>query len=116
SGPAREAGREAGLTGRGGPREVFAVALRLGLTSFGGPVAHIGYFRDEYVERRGGVDERQFSELVAVTNLLPGPSSSQLGMAIGAQRAGLRGGAAAWLGFTLTSAVRVTAPALLRCV
>jgi len=76
-------------------------------------VAHIGYFRDEYVERRGWVDERQFSELVAVTNLLPGPSSSQLGMAIGAQRAGLRGGAAAWLGFTLPSAVVMTALALL---
>ena len=109
-----EAGRDARLTGRrGGPREVFAVALRLGLTSFGGPVAHIGYFRDEYVGRRAWVDERQFSELVAVTNLLPGPSSSQLGMAIGAHRAGVFGGAAAWLGFTLPSAVVMTALALL---
>ena len=68
--------------------EVFAVALRLGLTSFGGPVAHIGYFRDEYVGRRRWLDEHAFGELVAVTNLLPGPSSSQLGIAIGTLRAG----------------------------
>src|SRR4029078_5414008 len=85
-GAALEAGRDAGLTGRGGPREGFAVALRLGLTSFGGPVGPIGYFRQQYVGRREWVDEREFSELVAVTNLLPGPSSSQLGMAIGAHR------------------------------
>jgi chromate transporter len=89
--------------------EVFAVALRLGLTSFGGPVAHIGYFRTEYVERRRWLDEHAFGELVAVTNLLPGPSSSQLGIAIGALRAGSAGGAAAWLGFTLPSAVAMTA-------
>ncbi|HEX2302059.1 MAG TPA: chromate efflux transporter [Gaiella sp.] len=92
--------------------EVFAVAFRLGLTSFGGPVAHIGYFRDEYVDRRGWIDERGFSELVAVTSLLPGPSSSQLGIAVGAHRAGRLGGLAAWLGFTLPSAVAMTALAL----
>jgi len=98
--------------GGGGPAEVLGVALRLGLTSFGGPVAHIGYFRDEYVERRRWLDERAFSELVAVTNLLPGPSSSQLGIAIGARRAGTLGGFAAWLGFTLPSAVAMTVLAL----
>lgn len=94
---------------RGRVLEVFLVALRLGVTSFGGPVAHIGYFRDEYVARRGWVDERGFGELVAVTNLLPGPSSSQLGIAIGTLRAGKVGGVAAWLGFTLPSALLMTA-------
>lgn len=91
---------------------MLAVALRLGVTSFGGPVAHIGYFRHEYVERRGWIAEREFSELVAVTSLLPGPSSSQLGMAIGARRAGVPGALAAWVGFTLPTAVAMTALAL----
>jgi chromate transporter len=85
------------------------VALRLGLTSFGGPVAHIGYFRTEYVERRRWLSEHAFSELVAITNLLPGPSSSQLGIAVGTLRAGRLGGLAAWIGFTLPSAVAMTA-------
>lgn len=93
-------------------REVFLVALRLGLTSFGGPVAHIGYFRDEYVVRRRWLDEAGFGELVALTTLLPGPSSSQLGIAIGTLRAGKLGGLAAWLGFTLPSAAALTAFAL----
>ena len=92
--------------------EVFRTALRLGLTSFGGPVAHLGYFRQEYVARRGWLDEEQFGELVALTNLLPGPSSSQLGIAIGTQRAGKLGGLAAWVGFTLPSALALTAVAL----
>jgi chromate transporter len=82
------------------------------VTSFGGPVAHIGFFRTEYVERRQWLDEQAFSELVAVTNLLPGPSSSQLGIAVGARRAGRLGAVAAWLGFTLPSAVAMTALAL----
>jgi len=84
--------------------EVFLAALRLGLTSFGGPVAHIGYFRREYVERRGWIDEHRFADLVALSQFLPGPASSQLGIAIGTRRAGLAGGVAAWLGFTLPSA------------
>ena len=96
----------------GSAAEVLAVALRLGLTSFGGPVAHIGFFRQAYVEERRWVDEQEFSELVAVTNLLPGPSSSQLGIAIGARRAGVLGGLAAWTGFTAPSAVAMTAIAL----
>jgi chromate transporter len=87
-------------------------ALRLGVTSFGGPIAHIGYFRDEYVGRRHWLGEQEFSELVAVTNLLPGPSSSQLGIAIGAHRAGRLGAVASWLGFTLPSAAAMTALAL----
>jgi chromate transporter len=94
---------------QGRPVEVFLVALRLGVTSFGGPVAHIGYFREEYVGRRRWIDERGFGELVAVTNLLPGPTSSQLGIAIGMHRAGKLGGVAAWLGFTLPSALVMTA-------
>lgn len=91
---------------------VFRAALRLGLTSFGGPVAHIGYFREEYVARRRWIEEEHFAELVALSNLLPGPSSSQVGIAIGVHRAGKLGGLAAWLGFTLPSAVILTAFAL----
>jgi chromate transporter len=81
------------------------VATRLGLTSFGGPVAHLGYFREEYVVRRRWVDEESYADLVALSQLLPGPASSQLGIAIGALRAGRLGAAAAWFGFTLPSAV-----------
>ena len=91
--------------GRAAWLETFLVFLRLGLTSFGGPIAHIGYFSNEFVKRRRWLDERAFSELVALCQLLPGPASSQLGMAIGFGRAGWAGTAAAWLGFTLPSAV-----------
>lgn len=94
-----------GAAGRGSLAEVFTVALRLGLTSFGGPIAHLGYFRSEYVERRRWLDEATYADLVAVSQSLPGPSSSMLGMSIGTLRAGLAGGVAAWLGFTLPSAV-----------
>ena len=100
------------LEARGSAGEVFLVALRLGTTSFGGPVAHVGYFRDEYVGRRRWLDDRAFSELVALANVLPGPLSSQLGIAVGALRAGKLGGLAAWLGFTLPSAALMTAFAL----
>ena len=89
----------------GSPGEVLGVALRLGLTSFGGAVAHFGYFRREYVERRRWLDEATFADLLALAQSLPGPASSQLGMSIGYRRAGLRGALAAWLGFTLPSAV-----------
>ena len=85
--------------------EVFTVALRLGLTSFGGPIAHLGYFRDEYVARRKWLDEKSYADLVALCQFLPGPASSQVGMAIGISRAGLPGALAAWLGFTLPSAL-----------
>jgi chromate transporter len=85
--------------------EVFGVALRLGLTSFGGPVAHLGYFREEYVVRRKWLDDAHYVDLVALCQFLPGPASSQVGMAIGISRAGLLGGLAAWLGFTLPSAL-----------
>jgi chromate transporter len=89
--------------------EVLWVATRLGLTSFGGPVAHIGYFREEYVGRRKWVDEATYVDLVALCQFLPGPASSQVGMAIGITRAGLLGGLAAWLGFTLPSAIALVA-------
>jgi len=85
--------------------EVFTVALRLGLTSFGGPVAHLGYFRDEYVVRRKWLDEKSYADLIALCQFLPGPASSQVGMAIGISRARLPGALAAWLGFTLPSAL-----------
>ena len=85
--------------------EILFVATRLGVTSFGGPIAHIGYFRDEYVVRRKWLDEESFAELVALCQFLPGPASSQLGIAIGTRRAGAVGGFAAWLGFTLPSAL-----------
>jgi chromate transporter len=95
---------ESSSTG-GAVLEVFAVALRLGLTSFGGPIAHLGYFRDEYVVRRKWLDERSYADLVALCQFLPGPASSQVGMAVGIVRAGLPGALAAWLGFTLPSAL-----------
>lgn len=85
--------------------EVFLAFLRLGLTSFGGPVAHLGYFRHEFVERRKWLDGHAYGDLVALCQFLPGPASSQVGMALGLSRAGIPGAGAAWLGFTLPSAV-----------
>ena len=84
---------------------VLLVALKLGLTSFGGPVAHLGYFRDEYVSKRKWLTDDGYADLVALCQFLPGPASSQVGMAVGMTRAGIAGGVAAWLGFTLPSAV-----------
>jgi len=89
--------------------EVLRVATRLGLTSFGGPVAHLGYFREEYVARRRWLDEATYADLVALCQFLPGPASSQVGIAIGITRAGLLGGVAAWFGFTLPSAIALVA-------
>lgn len=84
---------------------VFREFLRLGLTSFGGPVAHIGYFRDRFVNRLNWLDEASFADLVALCQFLPGPASSQVGIAIGLEKAGLAGAAAAFIGFTLPSAI-----------
>lgn len=86
-------------------RGVLLVFLRLGLTSFGGPIAHLGYFREEFVVRRRWLSESEYAELIALCQFLPGPASSQVGMAIGIKRAGIRGALAAWCGFTLPSAV-----------
>src|SRR5271155_2050227 len=90
---------------RGSPIEVLRVFLKLGITSFGGPIAHIGYFRDEFVVRRHWLDDSAYSDLVALCQFLPGPASSQVGFAIGLMRAGYWGALAAWSGFTLPSAV-----------
>jgi chromate transporter len=87
------------------PAEVFRIFLRLGLTSFGGPVAHLGYFRAEFVGRRRWLDETAFADIVALCQFLPGPASSQVGISIGIMRAGLPGALAAWFGFTLPSAL-----------
>lgn len=106
SGLTRDDSRAAGFAAAGYRRllELLLVALRLGLTSFGGPVAHLGYFREEYVVRRRWLDDAAYADLVALCQLLPGPASSQVGMAIGMMRAGFWGGVASWLGFTLPSA------------
>src|SRR5271156_4444643 len=97
-------GRRVGL-----PLEVLLVFLKLGVTSFGGPIAHIGYFREELVVRRRWVDEATYTDLVALCQFLPGPASSQVGFSLGLIRAGYWGGLAAWAGFTLPSAVLLTA-------
>ncbi len=102
----------AGPPGGGSALEVLGVSTRLGLTSFGGPIAHLGYFREEYVARRRWLDEQTYADLVALCQFLPGPASSQVGIAIGIGRAGLLGGLAAWLGFTLPSALALVAFAL----
>jgi chromate transporter len=85
--------------------EVLAVATRLGLTSFGGPVAHLGYFHEEYVQKRKWLDDQRYADLVALCQFLPGPASSQVGIAVGIVHAGLPGALAAWVGFTLPSAI-----------
>jgi chromate transporter len=88
--------------------EVWKTAFRLGLTSFGGPIAHLGYFHEEYVKRRKWLDEKTYADLVALCQFLPGPASSQVGIGIGFMRAGFGGGLAAWLGFTLPSALALS--------
>src|SRR5688572_17116626 len=88
----------------GTPCEVLLAFLKLGLTSFGGPIAHLGYFRQEFVTRRGWIDDRSYADLVALCQFLPGPASSQVGFALGLQRAGTGGALAAWAAFTLPSA------------
>lgn len=100
-------GTDGGMTDRnaGSAGEVFAIFLRLGLTSFGGPVAHLGYFRTEFVTNRRWMSETDYADLVALCQFLPGPASSQVGIAIGKQRAGLAGALAAFAGFTLPSAL-----------
>src|ERR1700754_1823738 len=94
---------------RGSVLEVFLVFLRLGCTSFGGPVAHLGYFRAEAVSKRRWVSEATFADLVALCQFMPGPASSQTGMALGLLRAGPLGMLAAWVGFTLPSALLMLA-------
>lgn len=85
--------------------QVFLIFLKLGLTSFGGPVAHLGYFRDEFVGKRQWLSDQQYADIVALCQFLPGPASSQVGIAIGLSRAGHLGALCAWLGFTMPSAI-----------
>ncbi|HUN99478.1 MAG TPA: chromate efflux transporter [Bradyrhizobium sp.] len=98
-----EAERSAGQVGS--PSEVLRIFAKLGFTCFGGPIAHIGYFRDEFVVRRKWIDEHAFADLVGLCQFLPGPASSQVGFSIGLMRAGYLGALAAWTGFTLPSAI-----------
>ena len=93
------------LAPEGSAREVFTAFLKLGLTSFGGPIAHLGYFRDELVTRRKWIDEAGYADLVALCQFLPGPASSQVGFALGLMRGGPLGALAAWAAFTLPSAL-----------
>ncbi|MBV17174.1 MAG: chromate transporter, partial [Thalassospira sp.] len=85
--------------------QVFLIFLRLGLTSFGGPVAHISYFREEFVHRRRWLSDTRYADLVALCQFVPGPASSQVGMGIGMALGGVRGSLMAWLGFTMPSAI-----------
>jgi chromate transporter len=89
----------------GSALEVLRVCLRLGLTSFGGPIAHLGFFRTEFVERRRWLDETHYADVVALSQFLPGPASSKLGIIVGVLRAGIPGALAAWVGFTMPSAL-----------
>ncbi len=89
----------------GSPLEVLLVFLKLGVSCFGGPIAHLGYFREEFVVRRRWLDDQAYVDLVALCQFLPGPASSQVGFSIGLTRAGYRGALAAWAGFTLPSAI-----------
>lgn len=106
------AGRQGGRIDERSAWGVFLIFLRLGLTSFGGPVAHLGYFRSEFVDRRAWLSERAYADVVALCQFLPGPASSQVGIALGLSRAGYAGALAAWAGFTLPSAVLLIAFAL----
>ena len=105
----REETTAADARASGNWREVLAAFLRLGLTSFGGPVAHLGYFREEFVHRRRWLDDKSYADLVALCQFLPGPASSQVGLAVGLLRGGYAGAFAAWIGFTLPSAVAMVA-------
>lgn len=93
--------------------EILLVSTRLGLTSFGGPVAHLGYFHNEYIQRRKWMDEKSYAELVALCQFLPGPASSQVGIGIGVMRAGVLGGIVSFLGFTLPSVIALIIFALI---
>ena len=89
--------------------EILAASTKLGLTSFGGPTAHIGYFRDEYVKKRKWLDDKLYADLVALCQFLPGPASSQVGISIGMLRGGILGGILSWIGFTLPSVILLVA-------
>lgn len=93
--------------------EIFMTALKLGLTSFGGPVAHLGYFKDEYVDRKKWLDDKLYADIIALCQFLPGPASSQVGISIGMMRGGILGGVLSWLGFTMPSVIVLVVFAML---
>lgn len=101
------------MSGNNSFMSIFLTFLKLGLTAFGGPVAHLGYFRTEFVERQKWLDDKHYADLVALCQFLPGPASSQVGLSLGLLRGGYRGALAAWLGFTLPSAIFLIVFALL---
>src|SRR5690625_5749860 len=87
--------------------EILIVSTRLGLTSFGGPIAHLGYFHEEYIRRRKWVDEKSYADLVALCQFLPGPASSQVGIGLGVMRAGVIGGMVSFISFILLAVIAV---------
>lgn len=93
--------------------EILFASTKLGLTSFGGPVAHLAYFKDEYIDRRKWLDDKTYADIIAVCQFLPGPASSQVGMSIGMLRGGLLGGFISWVGFTIPSIIVLIIFALL---
>lgn len=93
--------------------EILIVSTRLGVTSFGGPIAHLGYFYEEYIRKRKWLDEKSYADLVALCQFLPGPASSQVGIGIGVMRGGLLGGIVSFLGFTLPSVLALIIFALM---
>ncbi|MGD6963956.1 chromate transporter [Fictibacillus phosphorivorans] len=93
--------------------EILIVSTRLGLTSFGGPIAHLGYFHEEYVRKRKWMDEKSYADLVALCQFLPGPASSQVGIGIGVMRGGVLGGIVSFIGFTLPSVIALIVFALI---
>ncbi|HLR23472.1 MAG TPA: chromate efflux transporter [Pseudogracilibacillus sp.] len=93
--------------------EILFVSTKLGFTSFGGPVAHLAYFKDEYIDRRRWLDDRTYADIIALCQFLPGPASSQVGISIGMMRGGLLGGAVSWIGFTLPSIIVLVVFAML---
>ena len=109
----KSAGQNLPRHANGSPAEVLQASLQLGLTSFGGPIAHLGYFNREYVQKRRWLSAEEYAALVSLCQLLPGPTSSQVGFLIGLRRAGIFGALAAWVGFTLPSAVLMYAFAIL---
>ena len=108
----KSAGEDLPRHAKGSPAEVLRVSLQLGLTSFGGPIAHLGYFNRQYVEKRQWLSPEEYAALVSLCQLLPGPTSSQVGFLVGFRRAGILGALAAWVGFTLPSAALMYAFAI----
>ncbi|WLR48318.1 chromate transporter [Halobacillus litoralis] len=98
---------------KGSLLEIFKASTKLGFTSFGGPVAHLAYFKDEYIDRKKWLDDKTYADIIALCQFLPGPASSQVGIAIGMLRGGLLGGIISWIGFTVPSIIVLVLFALL---